>query len=120
MKSLMQPTLDVFVVGDVANLPSDYTEDSWPVSLRLIPAGVASIADFAESPIASQLAEGETDLVAIVVCQDRETLRSVAITGIVFGDDPDRAASVSIEQVDDAGSVIDPTQSFLATMGVRI
>jgi hypothetical protein len=44
----------------------------------------------------------------------------VAQTAIVLNEARDRAASVMIEQIDDAGSAIDPTQSFLATMGIRI
>jgi hypothetical protein len=120
----MRSTIDVFVLRHDTEIPPELANPDWPVSLRLLPAGAERIADFAKSPRASQLADGENELVALVSAADRALLRSVAISGyslasVTQSAGPDFVASVNIEQVD-TNSVFDPTAGLRATLGMRI
>ena len=115
----MRPTVDVFILGVAAGPPSVLDEPSWPVSLRLFPTGLPTLPEFAAAPVSSQLAEGESELAALVTGNDRETLRSTAMIGFFLGDQKDHVARLVMDRVD-LGSLVDPTQSWQATCGTRI
>ena len=119
----MPATMDVFVLGDAAG-PASLLEDfvqaeSLRVTLRVIPTGACTAAEFANSSFSLQLSEGETDFAALVVGSDRETLRGVAIKASLLGlsGEEDNAAQVMIERID-ASLLVDPTGSY-SLEGVR-
>src|SRR6476620_379982 len=93
----MSPTIDVFVIGQESDFSLDPPDPAWPASLRLFPAGVGALADFAKTPRASQLFDGETELVALVVGTDRALFRCAAIQAICLGE---YACNVAIETAD--------------------
>jgi hypothetical protein len=110
----MCPTVDVFVLGREADIPAELTDSRWSVPLRIIPVGSSTLVDFAKSPLASQLVDGQSELVALVVGADRELLREVAV--FAYDLNPESVAELTIEQVD-ANSILDPTP---ATLGMQI
>jgi hypothetical protein len=111
---LNRPMLDVFVLDVAVGPPSVLAETSLPMSLRLFATGLSTVSEFAASPLSSQLAEGETDMVGLATGDDRETLRSAAMIGFFLADQSDHAARLVIDRVD-FSSRVDPTQSWQAT-----
>jgi hypothetical protein len=101
----LKPTIDVFVLGESAER-SLLAEPDWPAALRLIPTSTGSLTEFARSAWASELAEGESDLAAIVVGCDREAFRDVAISAILFGPDPSEAGYLAVGPIDSASEPI--------------
>jgi hypothetical protein len=109
----MQPTLDVFVVGDAADLPSELTNPKSPISLKFIPTGLSAIVELPGSPWGEQLMDGESDRAALAALQrgrdwiwiagnhDPEPVLGLggisaailAIGGLMFRHQPDRAAT---------------------------
>jgi hypothetical protein len=106
----MPPMMDVFVLGEPAGSPYEFAEPKWPIALRVIPTGVATLPEFARSSWAGQIGEGDAEFAAIVAGSDRELLRQAFIMTFVFGNDPEdtRAAQLQIERID-PGLLRDPT-----------
>ena len=117
----MPGTMDVFVLGYAAGSHYEFAEPKWPISLRVIPMGVVTLHEFARSPWADRIMDGEADFAAIVAGSDRESLRHAFCMAFTLGHNPDDtgAAHLMIERID-AGLLVDPTSSVLVTRGFRI
>lgn len=117
----MPSTMDVFVLGEAAGSPYEFVDPKWPITLRVIPTGVATFPEFARSPWADRITEGESEFAAIVPGSDRDSLRHAFCMAFTLGHDPDErgAAHLMIERID-AGLLVDPTSSVLAPDGLRI
>ncbi len=115
----MQPALDVFVVGEATRLSPEPAILNGPPELRLIPTGVATLQEFPGTSWAKQLAEGESELAALVVGTQVESFRSVAMMATLLGFKPDLAANVMIDQIDQAGWIGDPTLAISAPHGIN-
>jgi len=102
----MQPTVDVFVLGE-SGPQSAITESAWPASLVLIPTGEKTLPEFASSPWAAELANGETDLVAITAGSDRDMLRNVAVSAMFLGTDREAAANLTFTPIESTRLVLD-------------
>jgi hypothetical protein len=116
----MQPALDVFVLGEATDLPREPISANAPVAFKLIPTGVRSLREFPGTAWAAQLAEGEGELAALVVGNQTESFRTVAMLATLIGFDPDLAANVTIDQVDKAGGSDDPTLSTHVMFGINL
>src|SRR5262249_11384825 len=92
----MNPALDVFVLG-AGGERSVVAEQAWPAELRLVPTGVGTLAGFAGSSWAAELASGETELAAITTGTDREVLRGVAVMALLLDSDRKNAASLCVK-----------------------
>jgi hypothetical protein len=109
--------MDVFVLGQTADLPPEFADPDWPICLNPKPAGADTFSDFATSPRASQLGEGEGELVALVAGTDRELLRSAAIQAFCLRDS---ACTMAIEPLDpNLRLSFDPTAGT-ATLGTHV
>src|SRR5262249_40355195 len=105
---------DVFVLGEAAGEPYDFDERKWPITPRVIPTGVGTLADFAGLPWADRLIEGQAEFAAIVTASDRESLRHAFLMAFTLG--VKAAAHLMIEPID-AGL---PADSTLLTLDFRI
>jgi len=111
-------SLDVFVLGHGTDIPRDPSNAEWPVSLRLYPAGTCTLAEFAKSPHAARLVDGDGELVALVAGADRELLRSAAAQASCLGES---ACSMAVERLDPRLSrSLDPTAGVMTMPGVLL
>src|SRR5579863_809630 len=117
----MPPKMDVFVLGEPAELAYEFAEPKWPMTLCVIPTGVATVSEFARSPWADRILEGDANFAAIVASSDRESLQHAFCMAFTLASDPDEAsaAHLMIERID-AGLLVDPTSSLLARRDFRI
>ena len=108
----MPPTMDVFVLGEAAGSPYEFVEPKWPITMQVIPTGMATCRDLARSPLSSRISDGDGEFVAIVPGSDRESLVQVYILTLSVGDDRDdsRGASLMVERID-PGLPQDPIRS---------
>jgi hypothetical protein len=113
--------MDVFVLGEAAGSPYEFAEPKWPISLCVIPTGIATLAEFARSPWADRIREGEAEFAAIVADSDRESLGQAFIMTIPLEHGPggNLAAYLMIERID-RGLLVDPTGSVLALLDLRV
>jgi hypothetical protein len=110
----MPTLLDVFVIGESADLPARASDPNASVQFRLIPTGVGTLGAFPGTPWAKQLVEGEGQFAALVCGNVAEAVRVSLDVG--FGSD--MAGVIAIEPVDGAGLGIDPTRGLSLGMGV--
>lgn len=110
----MPSTMDVFVLGEAAGSPYEFTDPRLPITLQVIPTGVATYCEFARSPWSSRISDGDGEFAAIVTGSDRESLVQAIQMTCSLADDQDdqRAANVTIERID-PGLLVDPTSSLL-------
>jgi hypothetical protein len=111
----MQPTLDVFVVGDASHLPSELTDSRWPFAMRVVPTGVSTLVEFPGTSWAKELLEGEGERAALVFDGNREALQSIGMLATLIEISPELAAKVMVGRVDQAGSA-----NSLTTIGINI
>src|SRR5262245_4124477 len=93
----MLQSVDVVILGEAPNPAVQSQESSLPIALR-IKAIPKTLSELAEAPMASQLTEGESDLVAVVNRVSTETLRTLAVGACLLGDNS--AASLEIDRID--------------------
>ncbi|MBI3861968.1 MAG: hypothetical protein HY290_08725 [Planctomycetia bacterium] len=106
----IQPSVDVFVLGPPSESSEDMDGVNWPVAPKVIRTGVGKLADFAGTPWAERLAEGEGELVALA-CDDRiESIRAAAVLALFMANGPDVAARLMIDPVDSWKESIDLTK----------
>ncbi len=89
-------------------------EPDWPAALRLIPTGVGNLAEFVDSKWSVELADGESELAAIVISINREALRAVAISAILFGPDDEEVGCLTVIPVESASQ---PTAGRIGWIG---
>jgi hypothetical protein len=117
---MMSQIVDVFVIGDRSNSSAVIHEPEWQVSLRLLPTGLATAAEFAQSPFATQLVEGEGDLVALTPAGGATAIRAVGrMADFLASDPPDlhRTAAFVIHRIDPL-LVQDPTAANRPFAGI--
>ncbi len=115
----MQPTLDVFVVGEATDLPPEPTTLNAPLALRLIPTGVPTLREFPGTSWEKQLADGHGELAALISGNVAQALEDVRMAmKLDFGSD--LAGRVTVYQVDGASSGLDPTSGLAIGHGIRI
>ena len=119
----MQPTLDVFVVSPAATLPPEATSLKSLLPLRLISTGVPTLREFPGTSWGAQLADGESELAALVCGNVAEALSEIQMMMTLIGTvGSDVAAMVSVDQVDGANfsTVRDLTCGVAIGHGLRI
>jgi hypothetical protein len=104
----MRQTVDVFILilGKPPDHPDSVGSLNLPVDLRLISTEPKSDSDLTEALLPSHLAEGDSDLVAVVAGSSEATLRTAAMLAGRMA--TDWAAAFSIDRID-AGFRLDPT-----------
>lgn len=119
---MAQQAVDVFVLASSTGSSEVITEPKSGVRLRLIPTGFASMAEFAQSPFASQFAEEESELVAVAPTADAWTLARIASWAMIMRvhnpKPPFWAASVVIDPIDSL-LVQDPTSGGRRSGGLK-
>jgi len=110
----MPSQLDIFIVGESADLPARASDPNASVQFRLIPTGVGTLGEFPETTWAKRLVEGEGKFAALVAGNVAEAVHLSLDVGLGSG----MAAVITIEPVDGAGSGIDPTRGLSFGIGV--
>lgn len=98
----MQQTVDVFVLGDSADAPSNWTHPDWPILLHIVPTDAPTVAAFARSPWAERLAEGDGEFAALVFANTEHSRRVLNMLVNLLGFESDRAFIVTVDRVADS------------------
>ena len=75
----LQQTIDVFVLGAPAGQAATASYLGGHLSVRLIPTGVAAIAEFAQHPLSETFLSGESEIAAIATDSASDTIKGIAV-----------------------------------------
>src|SRR5262245_45667128 len=107
----MSSQIDVFIIGESADLPAQASDTNASVQLRFTPTGARTVGEFPETPWARQFMEGDGEFAALV-CG--------SVADAVWQIDSGVGATVAVDPVDGADSSIDPTNGSGIGRGMRI